>query len=84
MLRPHGLHPGYERLIGSALLDGRVAQALLADPVNTARALGLPEADAARLAGIRAGDLTSFARALVRQTYGLEDVWEERRLPSAG
>jgi hypothetical protein len=78
------LHPGYERLIGAALIDERTARDLLADPVGTALAQALPPEEAARLVGIRAGNLSDFARAVRRLAYGVEDVWEEHRLPSVG
>lgn len=84
MLRPHGLHRGYEQVIGQALLDESTARALLADPAGTSRSLGLPAEEAARLTGIRAGNLADFARAVVRIAYGVEDAWEEQRLPSVG
>jgi hypothetical protein len=84
MLRPHGLHPGFERLIGAALIDERTARRLLADPVGTALAEKLPAKEAARLAGIRAGNLADFARAVRCLAYGEEGVWEEYCLPSVG
>jgi hypothetical protein len=78
------LHPGFERLIGAALIDERTARELLADPVGTALRQEVPAEEAARLAGIRAGNLPDFARAVRRLAYGIDDVWGEYCLPSVG
>jgi hypothetical protein len=58
------LHIGLERLIGTALVDPAWRHRLLGDPSGTVRAFGLPDADAAMVAHIRAKDLPSFVSSL--------------------
>jgi hypothetical protein len=70
MLARHSLHAGYERLIGTAFVDSRLANDLLHDPRGTALAFGLTAADAEMAADIRAGDLRTFATALLPRLYG--------------
>ena len=64
------LHAGFERLIGLASVDSTVRRALLRDPWATAMAFGLSDADSALVADIHAGDLRTFAAALVPRLYG--------------
>lgn len=70
MASGHHLHAGYERLVGTALVDSKLATALLRDPRGTALRFGLEPADAEVVADIRAVDLRSFATALLPRLYG--------------
>ncbi len=62
-------HAGFERLVGTAIVDAEVRAALLRDPQQAALAFGIEPADAARVADIRAVDLQAFAQALFPRIY---------------
>lgn len=64
------LHPEFERLIGTALVDPIWRHRLLGDPAATVRAFGMSDADAAIVARIRAKDLPSFVSMLRPLLYG--------------
>lgn len=64
------LHPGYERLIGTAAVDPPLARSLLRDPRATALRFGLTPSDANVVADIHATDLRTFASALLPRLYG--------------
>jgi len=70
MTRHRTLHPGFERLIGTAAVDPTLSQALLRDPRATALRFGLTPGDADLAAGIRAADLRTFAATLLPRLYG--------------
>lgn len=70
MTRHRPLHPGYERLIGAAVVDPALKYALLRDPRGTALQFGLTPEDAGLVTDIRAADLGSFATALLPRLYG--------------
>lgn len=70
MTRHRVLHPGYERLIGAAVVDPDLKRSLLRDPGGTAVQFGISTADAALVADISALDLRSFAAALLPRLYG--------------
>lgn len=63
------LHVGFERLIGTALVDPAWRHRLLGDPAGTVRAFGLPDADVAMVAQIRAKDLPGFVSSLRTLLY---------------
>ena len=67
MTRP--LHAGFERLVGTAIVDPKVRAALLRDPQKAALAFGIESADAAKVADIRANDLQDFVKALFPRIY---------------
>lgn len=70
MIARRALHPGYERLIGTAVVDSTLGTNLLRDPRGTAIAFGIAPADADLAADIRAADLRTFAAALLPRLYG--------------
>jgi hypothetical protein len=70
MINRRTLHQGYERLIGTAVVDSTLGSNLLRDPRGTALAFGLAPADADIVADIRAADLRTFAAALLPRLYG--------------
>lgn len=74
------LHAGYERLMGSAVVNQRLASDLLRDPRGTALAFGLAPSDAEVVADIRASDLGAFAAVLLPRLYGkaTPDVFHRR------
>jgi len=67
MTRP--LHAGFERLVGTAIVDPKVRAALLRDPQKAALTFGIGSADAAKIADIRATDLQDFVKALFPRIY---------------
>jgi hypothetical protein len=64
------LHAGYERLLGTALVDGEVKNRLLRNPKETALTFGISPVDVEMVADIRATDLRAFATALLPRLYG--------------
>ncbi len=62
-------HVGFEKLVGTAIVDSNVRAALLHDPQKAALAFGIGPADAAKVADIRANDLQAFAKALLLRIY---------------
>lgn len=70
MTRHRTLHIGYERLIGTALVDTALRNHLLRDPRAAAVAFGLEQDDADIATDIAANDLASFAAALSTRIYG--------------
>ncbi len=63
------LHSGFERLIGTALVDTTVRRSLLQDPQQAALEFGLSATDAAVVADIRATDIRTFAQTLIPRLY---------------
>lgn len=84
MLSRLPLHVGYERLMGSAIVDTTLASDLLRDPRGTALAFGLAPADAEVAADIRAADLRAFAAALLPRLYGKSTAHAFHRRAAAG
>ncbi len=76
------LHAGFERLVGTAIVDREVRAALLRDPQQAALAFGIGPADAAKVADIRASDLQAFAQALLPRIYdeGVVAGWAHARV----
>ncbi len=64
------LHPGFERLIGTAAIDPGLGRALLHDPRGAALRFGLTPGDADLAADINANNLRAFASALLPRLYG--------------
>jgi hypothetical protein len=67
--RSQPLHAGFERLMGTAVVDKRLANSLLCDPRSTAITFGIAAHDADKIAHIRATSLSSFAQALISAIY---------------
>ncbi|HEY8284901.1 MAG TPA: hypothetical protein VIJ28_11000 [Chloroflexota bacterium] len=65
------LHPDFERLLGTALIDPAWRHRLLGDPAGAVLAFGLSEADARLVANIKAADLPSFVRSIQPLLYGV-------------
>jgi hypothetical protein len=70
-MAPHPtLHAGFERMIGTAAVDGVFSAALLSDPHGTALKFGIAPREAAMVADIQAHDLRTFATMLLPRLYG--------------
>jgi len=78
------LHPGFERLIGTATVDPALGHALLQDPRNAALRFGLTPGEADLAADIHAVDLRAFASALRPRLYGEETAGVPQRSTVAG
>lgn len=84
MTRHRLLHAGYERLIGSAIIDCDLRAALLRDPERTARTFGISAEDAALCADIYVSTMQQFAASLLPRLYETKVSYVPRRTAVAG